>query len=332
MLARACGAVGSGVRRGGRGRRVSGRDRGDRRALEARASGSGSFSLAAGRRVPARPRAESRRGGTLAAATSSSSTATAFRVVTSSPQSVAGPFRAGFWPAPGSSSASDCRSRSCGTGCRSGDGAPQASSPGRERDIQGWRHLTPRDRRRAWRPRSSGLRAARERVRILHGRRPSDFEAVNGFDARFVGWGDQESTSRLGSGGSVCVAATRGRGRHCSICGIPRRARRSTDLVAPPGDDRRVIGSRRSRAIESTFPRRQRCAADTEDTEPVRDDQWPRPSSSRVPPHRGGTHPGGIAMREWVDSSFAPDCCPLTDGLSRAEAKLACVTTSRHVL
>ena len=87
---------------------------------------------------------------------------------------------------------------------------------------------------------SSGLRAAWERVRILHGCRSElDFEAVNGFDARFVGWGDQDVD---------LAVRLRRLGLRCGYAGPPSdvapslaslaHARGATDLVASAGDDR----------------------------------------------------------------------------------------------
>jgi glycosyltransferase involved in cell wall biosynthesis len=60
------------------------------------------------------------------------------------------------------------------------------------RDIQGWRHLTPRDRRRAWRPRLPDFAAHGNAYGFCMGVARTDFEALNGFDMRFVGWGDQD--------------------------------------------------------------------------------------------------------------------------------------------
>ena len=60
------------------------------------------------------------------------------------------------------------------------------------RDIRGWRHLTPRDRRRAWRPRLPDFAPHGNAYGFCTGVARADFEAVNGFDTRFVGWGDQD--------------------------------------------------------------------------------------------------------------------------------------------
>ncbi len=59
-------------------------------------------------------------------------------------------------------------------------------------EIRGWRHLTPRDRRRAWRPRLPDFAPHRNAYGFCTGVAQADFEAVNGFDTRFVGWGDQD--------------------------------------------------------------------------------------------------------------------------------------------
>jgi len=60
------------------------------------------------------------------------------------------------------------------------------------RDIEGWRHLTPRDRRRAWRPRLPDFAPQRNSYGFCAGVSRTDFEAVNGYDGRFVGWGDED--------------------------------------------------------------------------------------------------------------------------------------------
>jgi glycosyltransferase involved in cell wall biosynthesis len=59
-------------------------------------------------------------------------------------------------------------------------------------DVRGWRHLAPRDRRRAWRPRLPDFAPHGNAYGFCTGVGRADFEAVNGFDARFVGWGDQD--------------------------------------------------------------------------------------------------------------------------------------------
>lgn len=60
------------------------------------------------------------------------------------------------------------------------------------RDIRGWRHLTPRDRRRSWRPTLPDFAPQENAYGFCTGVARADFEAVNGFDMRFVGWGDQD--------------------------------------------------------------------------------------------------------------------------------------------
>lgn len=60
------------------------------------------------------------------------------------------------------------------------------------RDVQGWRRLTPRDRRRAWRPELPDFAPHGNEFGFCTGVARANFEAVNGFDTRFVGWGDQD--------------------------------------------------------------------------------------------------------------------------------------------
>jgi glycosyltransferase involved in cell wall biosynthesis len=60
------------------------------------------------------------------------------------------------------------------------------------RGIRGWRHLTPRDRRRAWRAKLPDFAPRGNSYGFCTGVARADFELVNGFDTRFVGWGDQE--------------------------------------------------------------------------------------------------------------------------------------------
>jgi glycosyltransferase involved in cell wall biosynthesis len=59
-------------------------------------------------------------------------------------------------------------------------------------DVVGWRHLTPRDRRRAWRPGLPDFAPHGNSYGFCTGVARQDFEAVNGVDMRFVGWGDQD--------------------------------------------------------------------------------------------------------------------------------------------
>jgi GT2 family glycosyltransferase len=59
-------------------------------------------------------------------------------------------------------------------------------------DIRGWRYLTPRDRRRTWRPGLPDFAPHGNEYGFCTAVARADFEAVNGFDLRFVGWGDQD--------------------------------------------------------------------------------------------------------------------------------------------
>jgi glycosyltransferase involved in cell wall biosynthesis len=59
-------------------------------------------------------------------------------------------------------------------------------------ELDGWRHLTPIDRRRPWRPRLPDFAPDGEAYGFLTVVSRRDFEAVNGFDLRYVGWGDQD--------------------------------------------------------------------------------------------------------------------------------------------
>lgn len=58
--------------------------------------------------------------------------------------------------------------------------------------VSGWRNLTPRDRRRAWRPSLPDFAPHGNAYGFCTGVARADFEAANGFDTRFVGWGDQD--------------------------------------------------------------------------------------------------------------------------------------------
>ena len=60
------------------------------------------------------------------------------------------------------------------------------------RELRGLRYLTPRDRRRAWRPTLPDFAPQRNSYGFCTAVGRADFEAVNGFDTRFVGWGDQD--------------------------------------------------------------------------------------------------------------------------------------------
>jgi GT2 family glycosyltransferase len=74
------------------------------------------------------------------------------------------------------------------------------------RDVAGWRHLTPRDRRRPWRPHLPDFVPHGNAYGFCTAVARADFEAVNGFDMRFVGWGDQDVdfAVRLGRLGLRC--------------------------------------------------------------------------------------------------------------------------------
>ena len=72
--------------------------------------------------------------------------------------------------------------------------------------LEGWRHLTPRDRRRSWRPRLPDFWPDGNEYGFCTGVARADFEVVNGWDMRFVGWGDQDVdlAVRLGRLGLRC--------------------------------------------------------------------------------------------------------------------------------
>ena len=136
------------------------------------------------------------------------------------------------------SSANDCRARSYATEtpverwrCH--------GAVARPRDVRGWRHLTPRDRRRSWRPGLPGLRAPWGLVRFLHGCRTSGLRS---------GERRRHAVRRLGRSGRRPggeTAKDRAALRLCetsfgvtpSVASVSR-TRGSPDLVASPGDDR----------------------------------------------------------------------------------------------
>lgn len=60
------------------------------------------------------------------------------------------------------------------------------------RDIRGWRHVTPRDRRRSWRPNLPDFWPHGNGYGFCAAVARADFEAVNGYDMRFVGWGEED--------------------------------------------------------------------------------------------------------------------------------------------
>ena len=74
------------------------------------------------------------------------------------------------------------------------------------RDLVGWRKLTPRDRRRPWRPELPDYWPNGNEYGFCTAVARADFEAVNGVDMRFVGWGDQDVdlAVRLGRLGLRC--------------------------------------------------------------------------------------------------------------------------------
>lgn len=78
------------------------------------------------------------------------------------------------------------------------------------RDVRGWRHLTPRDRRRPWRANLPDFAPHGNEYGFCTGVGRADFEAVNGFDRSFVGWGDQDVD---------LAVRLRGRGLRCGYAG-----------------------------------------------------------------------------------------------------------------
>ena len=117
-----------------------------------------------GRRIPSRTRAESRRGDRLAEGTSSSSTATAFRVVTSSPRSAEGSIPGWFLAGTRLQLGERLRSRSCADRRPIEELEPRRAARSRAAvTSSAGGSLTPRDRRRAWRPnfRTSGRTGTR---------------------------------------------------------------------------------------------------------------------------------------------------------------------------
>lgn len=69
-----------------------------------------------------------------------------------------------------------------------------------------WVDLTPRDRRRPWRPDLPDFAPEGNAYGFMTAVFRTDFESVNGFDMRFVGWGDQDVdlAIRLGRRGLRC--------------------------------------------------------------------------------------------------------------------------------
>jgi GT2 family glycosyltransferase len=60
------------------------------------------------------------------------------------------------------------------------------------RELGSWRNLTPRDRRRPWRDALPDFVPHGNEYGFLTAVARSDFHRVNGFDLRFVGWGEQD--------------------------------------------------------------------------------------------------------------------------------------------
>lgn len=60
------------------------------------------------------------------------------------------------------------------------------------REVYAWVDLTPRDRRRPWRPSLPEFVPHGNAYGFLMAMHRTDFEAVNGFDMRYVGWGEQD--------------------------------------------------------------------------------------------------------------------------------------------
>lgn len=58
--------------------------------------------------------------------------------------------------------------------------------------VERWLDLTPRDRRRPWRVHLPDFSPHGNAYGFLMGIRRADFEAVNGFDLRYVGWGEED--------------------------------------------------------------------------------------------------------------------------------------------
>jgi glycosyltransferase involved in cell wall biosynthesis len=58
--------------------------------------------------------------------------------------------------------------------------------------IHRWVDMTPRDRRRPWRPKLPDFTPHGNAYGFLMAMYAADFEAVNGFDLRYIGWGEQD--------------------------------------------------------------------------------------------------------------------------------------------
>jgi len=67
-----------------------------------------------------------------------------------------------------------------------------ASFAVRRRQVHRFADMTPRDRRRPWRPRLPDFAPRRNGYGFLMAMHRADFEAANGFDMRYTGWGDED--------------------------------------------------------------------------------------------------------------------------------------------
>ena len=94
-------------------------------------------------------------------------------------------------------------------------------------EIDSWIDLTPRDRRRPWRPRLPDFAPEGNAYGFMTALSRSDFESVNGFDMRFVGWGEQDVdlATRLGRGGLRCGFA----GPHSTVFHLAHGSHVSAD-------------------------------------------------------------------------------------------------------
>ena len=85
----------------------------------------------------------------------------------------------------------------------------------RRRQIHNWIDLTPRDRRRPSRSSLPDFVPHGNAYGFLMAMHRSDFEAANGFDMRYVGWGEQDVDLAGGVGASGFAQAGRGSDRRC---------------------------------------------------------------------------------------------------------------------
>ncbi len=104
--------------------------------------------------------------------------------------------------------------------------------------------LPVRDRRRPWRHGSADFVPPYDAYGcfLVVGR--PEFERVNGFDARFEGWGTKMSTLPSGSATPGCAAAGRAPAPRCSISGIrsarPHTASLNAKLLGETRDSGRI--------------------------------------------------------------------------------------------